>query len=95
MQFLFHYFDGELRIAIPFIFFLVLTRDKHFCNRLSGKDGKSWLQQFFFLTHTVLSFQTCMEFVNGKHCFLSTILLLPAFWGSSWRLINLLGHKPK
>ena len=51
MQFLFYYFDGELRIAIPFIFFLV-TRDKHFCNRLSGKDGKSWLQQFFFLDPT-------------------------------------------
>ena len=47
MQFRFYYFAGELCIIIAFIFFPVLTRDKHFCNRISWKDGTTWLQQFF------------------------------------------------
>ena len=85
----------EKWIVIPFIFFLVLMHDKHFCTRISGKDGKTWLQQFFSWPYTVLNCETCMEFVNGKKSFLSIILLLPAFWGSSWRLINLLGREPK
>ena len=85
----------EKCIVIPFIFFLVLMHDKHFCTRISGKDGKTWLQQFFSWPYTVLNCETCMEFVNGKKSFLSIILLLPAFWGSSWRLINLLDREPK
>ena len=60
----------EKCIVIPFIFFLVLMHDKHFCTRISGKDGKTWLQQFFSWPYTVLNCETCMEFVNGKKSFL-------------------------
>ena len=30
-----------------YFFSLVLMHDKHFCTRTFGKDGKTWLQQFF------------------------------------------------
>ena len=45
----------EKCIVMPFFFFcLVLMHDKHFCTRISGKDGKSWLQHFFTGPYTVL-----------------------------------------
>ena len=71
----------EKCIVIPFIFFLILMHDKHFCTRISGKDGKTWLQQFFSWPYAVLNCETCMEVVNGKKSFLSIFFAFTSFLG--------------
>ena len=68
-------------LSYHLFFFLVLMHDKHFCTRISGKDGKTWLQQFFSWPYTVLNCETCMEFVNGKKSFLSIFFTFTGFLG--------------
>ena len=71
-------------------------RDKHFCTEFLEKKTKPDSSNFILdPTNSVLNFDNYMEFVDGNHSFLSMLLLLPAFWGSSGRLISFLGRESK